>query len=515
MRPGRVLAIALAGGGVALASVSQAVPAPRAGHVDPVTVVRGAVAYHGISLSRQPTQRPYNIRIRYAGAQPAYRVVYTGWQAGEPTIGVDRHGRPYVAAGDWHHIGKTTLDQWPTISTQFGSANTQERTTKFLTSADDGRSWQVDQAPLVAGRGDGHPWFFDPYLYVDKDSGRVFEGTLTDAGGSYFDFTDDAGRSWTRASMYVPGINDHETVFAGRVPTGSGLTVTDKHFGKVAYYCVNQLLDAACARSLDGGRTFRPTGGIGYQPTTEDRSHGISTCEGLTGHGQADPDGRIFLPWPCNGPWIGISADAGATWQQVRVDPGSDIGTSPRAGTTSVAVDAAGNLYYVWWDDVYFLPYLAISHDHGRTWSQPRMIAPPGVGEVNFTAIDVGGPGRIAVNFVGTTDPDQTHPDRPWNHYTVLSLNALSANPTFLATVTNPGGADDPIHRGMCQGACAGMLDYLDEPVVAPDLEGTVWAAAVDTCTATNGCAAPSGTGAEATDQQGVVIRQVSGPWLR
>src|SRR5258708_35222797 len=57
------------------------------------------------------------------------------------------------------------------------------------------------------------------------------------------------------------------------------------------------------------------------------------------------------------------------------------------------------------------------------------------------------------------------------------------------------------------------MLDYRSEPVV--DDGGMVWAAAVSTCTAANGCSAPGGTGAEATDQQGFAVHQVAGPSLR
>src|SRR5882724_8457552 len=102
MSPGRVLAGSLAVVAIAFASASQAVPSPEAGHRNAQRIARSAGAYHGVALSRQPQQRPGNKRLRYAGAQPAYRVVYTGWQAGEPTIGVDRSGRPYVAAGDWH-----------------------------------------------------------------------------------------------------------------------------------------------------------------------------------------------------------------------------------------------------------------------------------------------------------------------------------------------------------------------------------------------------------------------------
>jgi hypothetical protein len=486
-----------------------------------ITSQSAVVAYHGLSLRKEPSSRPATLAIPYGGARPSYQVGYLGYRAGEPTIGVDRHGTAYV-------VGGTVLATAGTIVTPFGSANTQQQSAVFLASTDAGRSWHVDEASLLAGQGGaGHPWFFDPYVYVDRPTSRVFEGTLTDVAGSYFDFSDDHGASWTRAEMYVPGINDHETVFAGAVPKGSGLSVSDTSFGRIVYYCVNQLVNASCARSVDGGRTFVPTGGIAVTPSTsggpngdpsdvrETQVDGVNTyCEGLTGHGTADGVGRIFLPWTCMGPWLSISTDAGSSWKQVRIDPASDIGSEPRTNNTSVAVDAADNLYYVWWDQRYKLPFLSISRDHGTTWSTPLMVAPPDVKETNMITVAAGARGRLALTFLGTTDADATHSNRPWNLYTVLTTDALGSAPTFLASITNPGGPDDPVHRGTCQGPCSGMLDYLDEPAVAPDLHGTVWAVAVDTCTSATGCSGKHGTSAEASDAQGYVVRQLTGPWL-
>src|SRR5207247_1074417 len=84
---------------------------------------------------------------------------------------------------------------------------------------------------------------------------------------------------------------------------------------------------------------------------------------------------------------------------------------------TSVASDAAGNLFYTWYDATNRLPYLSHSTDHGRTWSTPLMIAPPGVRQVNWTTIVAGDRGRIALVFPGTTQtlppPPPTDPSDP------------------------------------------------------------------------------------------------------
>ena len=186
-----------------------------------------------------------------------------------------------------------------------------------------------------------------------------------------------------------------------------------------------------------------------------------------------------------------------------------------------MAVDPQDNLYYVWWDQTYKLPYLAVSKDHGATWSKPRMIAPPGVQAVDFPTIDVGTAGRIAITFPGTLSKDPDDITRPWFSYVVESVDALSSNPTFLSVVANPGGLADPIHRGDCNGRCGRMYDFLDI-VVAPDATGTVWGTATDTCTAVAFCStrrvagfsSSSGEHGASDSREGVAFRQVSGPPL-
>src|SRR5205814_9454226 len=183
---------------------------------------------------------------------------------------------------------------------------------------------------------------------------------------------------------------------AGKRPIGNALlNPLDPAFAKIVYYCVNQIADSWCARSLDGGRSFAQTAApafLGVDPTTG------ASCGGLHGHVVADPDGRIALPKDhCGFPWVATSPDGGDTWTRVQVSTG--IGVS--GADPAIATDTAGNLYYVWWDDKHHLPYLAISRNHGATWSTPLMIAPPGVFEVNFPTITAGDPGKIAITFPG------------------------------------------------------------------------------------------------------------------
>ncbi len=141
------------------------------------------------------------------------------------------------------------------------------------------------------------------------------------------------------------------------------------------------------------------------------------------------------------------------------------------------------------------------------------MVAPPGVAETNFPILTAGAVGRIAIQFPGTLVDERSSTRRPWNAYTVVSTNALDAAPLFVSATAN--SPDDPIHRGPCgtgsnTGRCGGMLDFLD--IRVSPVDGGFWAAATDTCLATNGCA--QGTGS-ANARLGVAIRQIGGPRLR
>jgi hypothetical protein len=461
-------------------------------------------AYHGTTLTKQPKTKPANKPISYSGEKLAFRSTYVGRGAAEPTIGVDKKGDAFFAAGAFDALPEN-------------SPRNQARTV-ILRSADQNKTWRSVQPPPVQGLpGDGHPVTLDPYVYVDPQFGRVFDVDLTLAG-SYLSFSDDQGKTWTRGeAISVFGANDHQTLFAGPPPLG--LPTLDPAFPKVVYYCVNQIDGSYCARSLDGGRSFTNAGTPAFLPADPAAQNGVPFCGGLHGHGVTDSKGRVFLPRGfCGAPVLGVSEDGGSTWGETRVLPeGSSIGAS--GIQTSVAVDSKDNLYYVWWDDQQKLPYLAVSRDHGVSFTRPRMIAPPGVQAVNFPTIDAGSPGRIAITFPGTLSKDPDDITRPWFSYVVESVDALSQNPTFLSVVANPGGLADPIHRGDCDARCGRMYDFLDI-VVAPDAAGTVWATATDTCTAVAECSSRrvagfsfnSGEHGASDSRDGVVYRQISGP---
>lgn len=440
----------------------------------------GPAAYHGTFVSgANPDTAPANkslpLKKRNALVLQAHDV---GHDAAEPTIGVDRTGAVFYAAAAFDGIAGTPK-------------------TTVLRSTDGGLTWKK-VSPTIADT-EVHPITLDPYIYVDS-IGRVFDIDLLLAG-SYLSFSDDQGGSWTTSALTIAGANDHQTLAAGKTPIGNPLLRSlDPSFAKLVYYCVNQVSDSWCARSLDGGRTFVQTATPAF--LGDDPAAG-GFCGGLHGHVVADPDGRVFLPKEhCDFPWVAISANGGDTWTRTQVSKTIGVADNDPA----VASDTAGNLYYVWWDDKHHLPFLSISRDHGATWSTPLMIAPPGVHEVNFPTITAGDPGKIAITFPGTTVDNRKDPTRPWNSYVVVSTNALDADPLFLSNVAND--PDDPVHRGNCTGRCAGMFDFLDIQVSPAD--GTAWASAVDTCTGdcvTNPNASP-------TSMRGIAIQAVNAPIL-
>ncbi|MCU1600678.1 MAG: hemagglutinin protein [Frankiales bacterium] len=411
-----------------------------------------------------------------------------GRKASEPTIGVTKAGNAFITAADFDGVSPATPR------------------TLIYSSSDGNTSWH-NVSPLIAGQ-PTPPTTLDPYLYVDPDTGRIFNDDLT-VGCSFLQWSDDEGKTWQVGNPLAceAPVDDHQTVVTGK-PRGGLFTIG---YPKIVYYCVNKVADVQCARSLDGGRTFTFTGSypfLGVDPGNGEEGTGLQVCGSLHGHIITDPDGRLFLPkGHCGQGWVAISEDSGTTWKDVKVNK-----MAVASHQTSIASDTAGNLYYVWFGADDLLPYMSVSRDHGQTWGKAYLIAPPGVAAVNFPSIDAQEPGHVAISFPGSTSREASGA-RPWNYYVEVSTNALSQPPTFHSSTVAP--AKDPIHRGPCLDRCAGMYDFIDV-VIAPKSKA-LWASAVDTCTSVK-CIAAAGptlkSGEGANDAQGLAIRQLSGAGL-
>ncbi len=477
MKPRAAVPLAL----LALAGAALAMLPPTAS-AGPSGAVSGSLHQAYRATPRKTWEGPVPVNrqdARYRGPQLDVQATYVGRNAAEPTVGVNKDGWAFFAAGAFDGIG--------------GQARTE-----ILASRDGGKTWRSVQRKLPTGHG-MPPNTLDPYVWVDPKTGRVFSVDLY-VGCSILSYSDDNGESWTD-NPYACGlpVNDHQTLVTGPAPAGLPAPVG---YANYVYYCVNQVADVSCARSLDGGDTFQVAGAPAY--TGADVTPGLGFCGGLHGHIVTDNQGRLFVPkGHCGKPYIAVSEDAGLTWQRYPVS--TEIGA---AGIqTAVTSDDVGNLFYTWWDDEDHLPYMAVSKDHGKTWGTPLMIAPPGVRQVNFPSIDAAGKGRVAITFPGTTSDDPSDGSRPWNYYVLTTMNALEARPLFVSATANK--PSDPIHRGNCNGRCGGMFDFLDV-VIAPT--GEIWGAAVDTCTEDEKCNTKKGT--RAVSARGMAVRQVAGPGM-
>jgi len=466
----------------------------------------GPAEYHGTrfedtkcsdrDLPCLPKREPRNKRIDSKYPTLVLKQGPVGRDAAEPTIGIDAKGRAFYPAATFDGPG--------------GFADTRLRR-----SVDDGRTWK-DITPTPPD-GLDPPITLDPYVYVEENSGRLFNLDLY-VGSSYLSFSDDGGKTFETNPVASGNniVNDHQTLSAGpltKQAKGLGLTTFDSKFPEVLYYCFNRVTDSSCSRSLDGGRTFTSSGEPPY-PGVEPKEGG-DFCGGLHGHVIADREGRVFLPkGHCNRPYISISNDAGTTWNRGRVSDRIDMPDNQ----SSIAADRLGNLYYVWYDSKHRLPWLAISRDHGKTWGDPIMIAPPGVHEVQWPSVTAGDTGNIAISFPGTTSKDQGDPTRPWNYYVVASVNTLSKKPVFVSNISNP--PNDPVHRGDCPGRCGNMLDFLDVQISPEPQNHDIWATVTDTCTELKDCNSdPDAKGfsdddgdRRAADMRGLYVRQISGP---
>lgn len=399
----------------------------------------------------------------------------TGVAAAEPTIGITSDGAVFMTgnvpnptcgvAGGCPVVPYANFNNGPTI----------------MRSTDQGQTW-TDVFPKLP-TGDSYKLrTWDPMVLVDRDTDRVFMDDIYPLGCGFLSFSDDRGESWTHnpASCGNPNGNDHQTI-----GTAKPRVLPTVGYPNLVYRCVNNLAYTGCAISVNGGLTFSPQ--LPVQPTLEN-------CLAITGHLEADSEGRMFLPTACNGnPAIVVTEDDGQTWTASIISADHDL----HGLHVDIAIDEADNLYAIWETDG--LPWFATSTDHGATWSPAAMVAAPGVTMTKFNAVAAGAPGKVAFAYVGTTIADApnlpaaecgvlpalpcTDPeawaDATWNAYVAVSEDALAAAPVFQTVTANDPA--DPLSRGACADRCHGMTDFIDIQV---DAAGRPWASFVDVCVA-------------------------------
>lgn len=360
--------------------------------------------------------------------------------------------------------------------------------TRIFMSCDQGLTWKEIGPYLPVGGQDCLANGTDPYVHVDRDTGRVFASDLHFLLSSTLHFTDDKGATWTcnpAGAGTPPGVHDHQSV-----ATGPSRVLSTVGYDNVVYYCVNRVADSACSSSLDGGVGFGPL--IPVYPGVESPSEGEVPvlCGGLTGQVETDHAGRVLLPKnQCGHPEVAVSEDNGLTWTRHIVS--TITGVQGLGHMVRVAADQADNLYafYIGADG---LPYLARSDTNGRSWNDPWMVASPGVTATGFPAVYAAGENRVAFAYIGMTHPsgyEAPVEEMAWNAYIGIIENASEDHPTIATVTANHPG--DPIDRGRPCGRiwCTALGDFIDLTITP---EGRPYASFADMCF--KECSTPEGT---------------------
>lgn len=411
--------------------------------------------------------------------------------AREPTLGVDPDGNVFV--GVW--------DQEDYANVESLDDDELGKVLSVYASFDQGATWRnVRPAPLILAQ--IPPTTSDAFFEVDPVTGRLLANDWT-YGCSTMAISDDDGESWVHSPLGCgPGIGaiDHQSITTGEPRVSSPI-----EYPRMVYYCVA----SQCSASVDGGLTFGPSVSVFCETAGE--------CTGANGHVKTDADGRVMLGASRGGvPHVAVSEDDGATWRSGPVN--ETVGTYYH--DVEVAADSNGTMYAVWNADDGFV-YYATSIDHGQSWSPAVNVVPPGLTVASFPMVVAGGPGEMAVLFLGTNHSKAylpgTHPsDRMgdmygalWHWYLTVSLNATGDSPVFASVPLT--GPDDPAAADACWPGwrhCEDVGEFVDL-VIGPD--GRPWASVFDSCR--EKCDRLGGN-EEPGDDRGKVLTLSDGPAL-
>ncbi len=361
----------------------------------------------------------------------------TGYGTFEPTVGVTNSGSIFMTCIDC------------------GSG------THIIRSLDNGQSWE-DMGPTVTvpilGIDTGVeqvPNTNDPYLYVDLWTDRLFKFDMHALVGMTIEKSDNEGDTWTPPTVVSgPAVQDHQTIASSPYPAYG--------YDTTYVFCINGGYPfPMCSSSFDGGVTW----------TVEVPGAPID-CEsgGLTGHIVGSNNGNFYRGNPgCDG--TGYSAykseDGGFTWTEHKL-PTSSTGTADTWNfeELAIATDEDNNIHALWMGSNN-LPYYSYSNDLGGSWSNPIMIAPPGVNGTGFPTIAAGSSGRVSMGYIGTTG------DGNWHGFMSTLTDSFSENP--LITTISVNSFDDPLEneKDDCgYDRCGGFGDFID---IVIDSKGRPW----------------------------------------
>jgi len=311
----------------------------------------------------------------------------------------------------------------------------------------------------------------DPILFTDLHTHRTFSSDLlaagVGAGCSIAAFTDDDGGNWSPSSgCTVPAGGDHQSLGGGPYSANSPPIVRVGSYPNAVYYCAQGQATALCGRSDDGGLTF----GAGVPLYT------LTQCATIHGHIKVSPDGTVYVPNAHCGPnqAVVVSTDNGTSWT-IRPIPDSTANTI--GGDPSVGTGAGNTLYFGYVDGADQHPKIAVSTDHGTTWSKSIDVGTAfGIQNAEFPAVIAGDDNRAAFAFLGTTttgndqapnfgclpsDPPGTCSGGVWHLYIAFTYDRGQTWKTIDAT------PNSPVQRGCIwngggSNVCRNLLDFND-----------------------------------------------------
>jgi hypothetical protein len=177
-------------------------------------------------------------------------------------------------------------------------------------------------------------------------------------------------------------------------------------------------------------------------------------------------DGTMYEPQSCsNGSYLAVSHDEGSSysWLPIKDAPRS----SGLSGTVQVGIDDADNLYALWKSGDQL--QVAVSRDHGQSWSPAIAVTAPGVRNITVPALAVGGKGRVGIAYYGSTDTSA----QLLTAYITQTGDALDPQPLFYS-----GAINDPAHP-IYHDYGFNATPRADYVGAAWDASGTLWAGVV------------------------------------
>jgi hypothetical protein len=317
----------------------------------------------------------------------------------EPAMAADGSGRVYVL---YPHYGEVP-----------DCRNCLVPTMLLVTSADNGKTWQLPRVMLESGSGQ-----FDAQIAVDPTDRRTLYAVWLQSKKREVMLAKsvDAGATWMISVAARSAVELDKPALAVR--------------GQSIYVGFNHEEDVWVAWSQDGGRSFTSN------PVNVAKSAGWSLLGGAT----VDPAGNAYLAWAsyskaggARGPvelYVAKSADGGKTWTPNRVDvssaaPGCDTYDCAEAflgAQISLASDAGGTLYALWSAGSKKLGpqriYFSASTNGGENWLPRKSVASVDLGvEHAFPAIVAGSTGDVRVAWMDSRKAPY------WNTYYRSSSN--------------------------------------------------------------------------------------------